>query len=84
MADRGTWDKRYYLKNKEVILEKGRAQYMQNRDEILKKRKAKRTAECPMCHFTFCNNPYLKVHMATRHKLNDDEIADLLSPKDTV
>lgn len=75
----------YQSKHRDVINERARLKYLASRDEILAKRKAKRTVPCPLCHFDFCNRPYLKRHMITRHKLTVEQVEELLSsPQDLV
>ena len=70
-------DTAYNDTNREILRAKKRAWYFQHRDEVLKRQRADKR-ECPLC--TICyRRLYLKTHLENRHKLSEEQIAELLS-----
>ena len=59
--------KTYYDRNREAILEKKREAYHSTKEA----KKPTQKVQCPLCCFQFCNERYLKKHIANRHKCAD-------------
>ena len=76
--------KEYLERNREAINQRRRERYdsdtrkrkyYDDRDNILQKRRADK-ALCPLCRIEY-HRPYLRAHLAGRHRLAEEEVARL-------
>jgi hypothetical protein len=65
-------------RRKRYSTEKRKEDYMQNREEILKKCKEDRT-NCPLCGLDY-RRLYIPQHVVTRHKISKEEFVKMCMP----